>query len=140
MKNASFNIVCVFIIVLLLFVSVFTFNATRSETKTYRDFKIEEMDAQYEWDESHENKFETYRVTNNSEKNFKCCRIRVTIKDGYGSKAYCYTDTFSIKAGKTKVIKTHTFGEMEKESDLPNRIVYVVAPKVEVKGENGFEL
>lgn len=132
----SFNILCVFFIILFAFLSVFIFYVTHNSTQTTRDFTIVEMEPQYEQNEKHENKYNTYTVTNNSNTDFQDCRLRVSLEDRYTYfMDYAYSDSFSISAGETKVINTHTFGEMEKETEVPNKIVYINKEKIVIGEE-----
>ncbi len=130
-KTKAFNIRCIVLIIFLLGMSIGIFAITHSFTQSIRDFTIEEIDKEYDWDEEFDNKYNSYQITNNSDKDFNNCRLRVKLEDRYTwFMDYGYSDSFSIKAGETKTINTHTFGEMTKEGDLSDSIVYITKPKV----------
>ena len=130
-KTKAFNIGCIILIVFLLGTSVGIFAITHFSTQNVRNFTIEEIDEQYDWDEKYDNKYCSYQITNNSDKDFNNCRLQVNLEDGYRwFMDYGYSDSFSIKAGETKMINTRTFAEMTKEGNVPNQIVYITKPKV----------
>ena len=130
-KTKAFNITCIVLIISLLGISIGIFAITHSSTKSIRDFAIEEIDKEYDWDEEYDNKYYSYQITNNSDKDFDNCRLQVKLEDrNRWFMDYGYSDSFSIKAGETKIIRTRTFAEMTKEGDLSDRIVYITKPKV----------
>lgn len=132
-----FNIIFIIIMLACAAGGIYCFLDAQEKTQTYRDFSIEEIDPQYAWDEKHENKYETYSVTNNSDKDFTDCRLRVNLESYYGfdSWGYFYSDTFSIAAGETKTINTPTFGEMEEESKCTTHVTKIVKPKIVIGEE-----
>lgn len=134
--SQRFNISCIVVIIVLAAVSVLSFTFTHKSTQAFRNFSIEEIDAQYEWDEAHENKYVAYSITNNSDTDYNNCKLRVSLEDRYTSfMDYSYSDEFSIKAGETKTISTKSFGEIEKSTELSDEIYYVNNPKVIINEE-----
>lgn len=130
-KTKAFNMACIILIVFLLGISIGIFAITHFSTQNVRDFTIEEIDKEYDWNEEYDNKYYTYQITNNSDEDFNNCRLQVKLEDRYHwFMDYGYSDSFSIKAGETKIIRTRTFAEMTKEGDLSDQIVYITKPKV----------
>lgn len=136
-KTKSFNMACIILIVFLLGISIGIFAITHFSTQNVRDFTIEEIDKEYDWNEEYDNKYYTYQITNNSDEDFNNCRLQVKLEDrNRWFMDYGYSDTFSIRAGETKTISTRTFAEMTKEGNVSNQIVYITKPKIIIEEVN----